>query len=55
MRNTGAAALLLGACAAWVALHAASPVNSIGMTLATVPAGSFEMGVDSVPVPQELI
>ncbi len=55
MRKTGAAALLLGACAAWFALQAASSANSIGMTLVTVPAGSFEMGADSVPLPQELI
>ncbi|HVW06991.1 MAG TPA: SUMF1/EgtB/PvdO family nonheme iron enzyme, partial [Bryobacteraceae bacterium] len=55
MRNTGAAALVLGACAAWFVASAASTVNSIGMTLVRVPAGSFEMGVDSVPLPLELI
>jgi len=30
-------------------------VNSIGMALVRVPPGSFEMGVDSVPLPKELL
>ena len=30
-------------------------VNSIGMTLVEVPAGSFEMGVDSTPIPEALL
>src|SRR5580765_158140 len=29
-------------------------VNSIGMTLVRIEPGSFEMGVDSVPLPPEL-
>ncbi|HEV2448028.1 MAG TPA: SUMF1/EgtB/PvdO family nonheme iron enzyme, partial [Candidatus Sulfopaludibacter sp.] len=44
------------ALAAWIA--AASDdggVNSIGMELVRIPAGSFEMGVDSVPLPQSLL
>ncbi|HEX3879196.1 MAG TPA: formylglycine-generating enzyme family protein, partial [Bryobacteraceae bacterium] len=32
-----------------------SPPNSIGMALAAVPAGAFEMGVDSVPLPKALL
>src|SRR5579872_2272495 len=42
-----------------VALIAAAPfesdVNSIGMALVRIPAGAFEMGVDSVPLPKSLI
>ena len=30
-------------------------VNSIGMKLVRIEAGTFEMGVDSVPLPAELI
>ena len=29
-------------------------VNSLGMTLIEIPAGTFQMGVDSTPIPQEL-
>jgi formylglycine-generating enzyme required for sulfatase activity len=54
-----AKSLVLASAAALIALRAAtSPgavVNSIGMTLVTIPPGSFEMGVDSVPLPAELL
>ena len=42
--------------AAWAAVTIAADsarqtVNSIGMTLIEIPAGSFQMGVDSRPSP----
>lgn len=40
--------------AALVASSPESRVNSLGMVLVRVPAGSFEMGVDSVPLPPAL-
>ena len=45
--------LLVAGCAG----HTDKPresVNSLGMTLVRIPPGSFEMGVDSVPLPPEL-
>ena len=52
--------LVAAAClAAWVAVTIAADsarqtVNSIGMTLIEIPAGSFQMGVDSTPIPDTL-
>jgi formylglycine-generating enzyme required for sulfatase activity len=52
--------LVAAAClAAWVAVtigadSARQAVNSIGMTLIEIPAGSFQMGVDSTPIPDTL-
>jgi formylglycine-generating enzyme required for sulfatase activity len=48
-------ALILAAGALVVAAPPAPQVNSIGMSLVRVPAGSFEMGVDSVPLPKSLL
>ena len=46
--------------AAWAAVTIAADsarqtVNSIGMTLIEIPAGSFQMGVDSTPIPDSLL
>ncbi|HLK62741.1 MAG TPA: SUMF1/EgtB/PvdO family nonheme iron enzyme [Bryobacteraceae bacterium] len=48
-------AALIGLAAALTALPPAGSVNSIGMALVRVPAGSFEMGVDSTPLPAVLL
>ncbi len=42
-----------GAMAA--AMPPAGNVNSIGMVLVRIAPGSFEMGVDSMPIPKELL
>ena len=59
MKCFGILPALAAGAAAIVLLRAAPPapssVNSIGMALAAVPAGSFEMGVDSAPLPAELL
>jgi formylglycine-generating enzyme required for sulfatase activity len=48
---------IFGFCAA--VFLAAAPLqqraNSIGVTLVAIPPGTFEMGVDSVPLPAEII
>ena len=46
--------------AAWAAVTIAADsarqtVNSIGMTLIEIPAGSSQMGVDSTPIPDSLL
>jgi formylglycine-generating enzyme required for sulfatase activity len=49
------AVCVAGLVAVTIAADSGRPtVNSIGMTLIEIPAGSFEMGVDSTPIPQEL-
>src|SRR5580704_15300072 len=48
-----AAVVLLAVIA--VALPPAGSVNSIGMSLVRVAPGTFEMGVDSTPLPVALI
>jgi formylglycine-generating enzyme required for sulfatase activity len=59
MRWSGALSVLPASVAAIIAFGAAAPpgaiVNSVGMALVTVQPGSFEMGVDSVPLPAELL
>jgi formylglycine-generating enzyme required for sulfatase activity len=59
MRWPGALSVFLASVAAIIALRATAPpgaaVNSIGMALVTIHPGSFEMGVDSVPLPPELL
>jgi len=59
MKWLGVLAVLMAGAAAILVLPAAAPtgavVNSIGMELVTVPAGSFVMGVDSAPLPAELL
>src|SRR5215203_6180457 len=45
--------LLVAACAAQTSKPRES-VNSLGMTLVRIERGSFEMGVDSVPLPPAL-
>ena len=47
--------LMLPVAAVVVASPPAGNTNSIGMQLARIEAGSFEMGVDSVPLPKALI
>jgi formylglycine-generating enzyme required for sulfatase activity len=47
--------LLLAAAAILLVAASDSGVNSIGMTLVRVAPGSFEMGVDSVPLPKPLL
>jgi formylglycine-generating enzyme required for sulfatase activity len=47
--------VLLAAAAVLLAASEDSPVNSIGIALVRVPAGAFEMGVDSTPLPKALI
>lgn len=49
------ASALAAAVAALVAAPPSGSVNSIGVALVRVPAGSFEMGVDSTPLPETLI
>jgi len=46
--------LFIAIAAALVADSGNSSVNSLGIALVRVPAGSFEMGVDSVPLPKAL-
>src|SRR5215471_14137344 len=46
---------LLLAVPAVFLLASGDSVNSIGITLIRVPAGSFEMGVDSTPLPPTLL
>ncbi len=48
-----AAAIFLAAATLLFAL-ADPPVNSLGMTLVTIAPGSFDMGVDSTPLPESL-
>src|SRR6185437_13802353 len=55
MKRAGSIALVSSALIAWFVAHAAAPMNPIGTTMVTVPAGNFEMGVDSVPLPDDLI
>jgi formylglycine-generating enzyme required for sulfatase activity len=55
MSKSGVVSLLLAIIAAFLMLHAAPPLNSIGMTMVTIPPGSFEMGVDSTPLPPDLL
>src|SRR5215469_5058924 len=43
------------AAAAFLALPDGDTVNSIGIKLVSIAPGSFEMGVDSTPLPKELI
>lgn len=43
------------AAAATLAQTPARTVNDIGITLVRIPPGSFEMGVDSVPLPKSLL
>ncbi|MCU1239067.1 MAG: aerobic sulfatase maturase family protein, partial [Candidatus Solibacter sp.] len=44
------------ACAALLAAEGArQTTNSIGIALVEIPAGSFQMGVDSTPIPAELL
>ena len=48
-------AALAALVAVTIAADSARPtVNSLGMTLIEIPAGSFEMGVDSTPIPDTL-
>src|SRR5581483_5500821 len=47
-------ALAAVAAAAMMAAPPAGNVNSLGMTMVRVAAGSFDMGVDSTPLPKEL-
>jgi formylglycine-generating enzyme required for sulfatase activity len=46
--------LLMGAAAMLATASAPALVNSIAITLVRVEPGTFEMGVDSVPLPQSL-
>src|SRR4051812_45419518 len=46
--------LLLAGCTHHHAGTRRETVNSLGMTLVRIEPGSFEMGVDSVPLPMEL-
>lgn len=49
-------ALLLAALpVAWILLAAGDITNSIGIALVRIPAGSFEMGVDSTPLPPDIL
>ena len=50
----GAACLVTLVAVTIAAGSARQTVNSIGMALIEIPAGSFEMGVDSMPIPEEL-
>jgi len=55
--NRSSASLLAAAVAAVAALIAATPqgnVNSIGISLVRIEPGTFEMGVDSTPLPNSL-
>src|SRR5690348_11050454 len=49
---------MMALCCLWCLSASAEPsrevVNSIGMKLIRIDAGSFQMGVDSVPLPPEL-
>ena len=46
----------LAACAVMLAADGAKQTtNSIGIALVEIPAGSFQMGVDSTPIPAELL
>ena len=47
--------VLLAVAAVLLAAAEDSSVNSIGIALVHVPAGAFEMGVDSTPLPKALI
>jgi len=58
MSKSGAVSVLLAIAAAFLLLRAAPPagsLNSIGMRLVTIEPGSFEMGVDSTPLPADLL
>ena len=47
---------MAAACAAMLAGEGAKQTtNSIGIALVEIPAGSFQMGVDSTPIPAELL
>ena len=47
--------LIAAGCIALAAHAARETTNSIGIALVEIPAGSFQMGVDSTPIPAELL
>ncbi|HEV3201822.1 MAG TPA: hypothetical protein VGZ73_28185, partial [Bryobacteraceae bacterium] len=48
-------AALIALAATVAALPPAGSINSIGMALVRIAPGTFEMGVDSTPLPNALI
>jgi formylglycine-generating enzyme required for sulfatase activity len=53
-RSSAIAAAIATAVAAVIAATPSANVNSIGISLVRIEPGSFEMGVDSTPLPKEL-